>query len=48
MLKTISIIVISVALFGLILFIVVKNSMKKRIEYYLKLNKKKKKLSKFK
>jgi len=43
MLKTISIIVISVTLFGLILFIVVKNSMKKRIEYYLKLNKKKEK-----
>ncbi len=43
MLKTISIIVISVTLFGLIIFIVVKNSMKKRIEYYLKLNEKKKK-----
>ncbi len=49
MLKTISIIVISVTLFGFILFVIVKNSMKKRIEYYLKLNeKKKKKLSKFK
>ena len=43
MFKTISIIVISVTLFGLILFIVVKNTMKKRIEYYLKLNEKKKK-----
>jgi len=43
MFKTISIIVISVTLFGLILFIVVKNTMKKRIDYYLKLNEKKKK-----
>tara|TARA_B100001741_G_C16437859_1_gene544192 strand:+ start:540 stop:677 length:138 start_codon:yes stop_codon:yes gene_type:complete len=43
MLKTISIIVVSVSLFGLILFIFVKNVMKKRIEYYLKLNEKKKK-----
>jgi len=48
MLKTIAIIIVSVSIFGLILFVVVKNSMKKRIEYYLKLNKKKKKLSKFK
>ncbi len=47
MLKTISIIVISVTLFGVVLFIIVKNSMKKRIEYYLKLNNKKK-LNKFK
>tara|TARA_B100000029_G_C17516323_1_gene938222 strand:+ start:943 stop:1080 length:138 start_codon:yes stop_codon:yes gene_type:complete len=43
MLKTISIIIVSVALFGIILFIVVKNSMKRRIEYYLKLNEKKRK-----
>ena len=43
MLKTISIIVISVTIFGVVLFIVVRNSMKKRIEYYLKLNEKKKK-----
>ena len=43
MLKTITIIVVSVSLFGLILFIFVKNVMKKRIEYYLKLNEKKKK-----
>ena len=43
MLKTISIIIVSVTLFGLILFIIVKNFMKKRIEYYLKLNNKKKK-----
>ena len=44
MLKTISIIIVSVALFGLVLFIFVKNTMKKRIEYYLKLNEKKRKL----
>ena len=43
MLKTISIIVVSVALFGLDLFIIVKNYMKKRIQYYLELNNKKKK-----
>tara|TARA_A100001011_G_C13997509_1_gene709918 strand:+ start:92 stop:229 length:138 start_codon:yes stop_codon:yes gene_type:complete len=43
MLKTISIIVVSVSLFGLIVFIMVKNIMKKRIEYYLKLNEKKNK-----
>jgi len=43
MIKTISIIILSVSLFGLILFIIVKNSMKKRIDYYLKLNKKKRK-----
>ena len=43
MLKTISIIVVSVALFGLLLFVAVKNFIKKRIEYYLKLNEKKKK-----
>tara|TARA_B100000945_G_C20143011_1_gene484827 strand:+ start:464 stop:604 length:141 start_codon:yes stop_codon:yes gene_type:complete len=41
MFKTISIIVISVTLFGVILFILVKNSIKKRIDYYLKLNEKK-------
>ncbi len=43
MLKTILIIVISVTIFGILLFVIVKNSMKKRIEYYLKLNEKKKK-----
>tara|TARA_Y100001958_G_C21162283_1_gene495893 strand:- start:176 stop:310 length:135 start_codon:yes stop_codon:yes gene_type:complete len=42
MFKTISIIVVSVSLFGLIVFIIVKNLVKKRIEYYLKLNNKKK------
>ena len=48
MFKTISIIVISVSIFGLILFVFVKNLMKRRIEYYLKLNEKKRKLNKFK
>ena len=43
MLKTISIIVLSVTIFGLIVFILVKNAMKRRIEYYLKLNEKKNK-----
>ena len=48
MIKTILIILVSVTLFGLIVFIVVKNIMKRRIEYYLKLNEKKNKLTKFK
>ena len=43
MIKTIAIIVVSVSIFGLVLFVIVKNTMKKRIEYYLKLNEKKKK-----
>tara|TARA_Y100000816_G_scaffold283965_1_gene261508 strand:- start:437 stop:574 length:138 start_codon:yes stop_codon:yes gene_type:complete len=43
MIKTISIIIISVSIFGLILFVFVKNLIKRRIEYYLKLNEKKKK-----
>jgi len=43
MIKVIFVIVLSVSLFGLILFIIVKNSMKKRIDYYLKLNEKKRK-----
>ena len=44
MIKTILIILVSVTLFGLIVFIVVKNIMKRRIEYYLKLNEKKRKI----
>ena len=48
MIKTILIILVSVTLFGLIVFIVVKNIMKRRIEYYLKLNEKKNNLKKFK
>ena len=43
MFKTIAIIVISVSIFGLVLFVFVKNLMKRRIEYYLKLNEKKNK-----
>tara|TARA_A100000164_G_scaffold49440_1_gene38074 strand:+ start:412 stop:549 length:138 start_codon:yes stop_codon:yes gene_type:complete len=44
MLKTILIIIISVTIFGIIVFVVVRNSIKKRIDYYLKLNEKKKKV----
>ena len=47
MLKTILIIIVSVSIFGILLFVAVKNIMKKRIEYYLKLNEKKRKLDKF-
>ena len=43
MFKTVAIIFISVSIFGLVLFVFVKNLMKRRIEYYLKLNEKKKK-----
>jgi len=43
MFKTISIIILSVTIFGVFLFILVKNAMKRRIEYYLKLNEKKNK-----
>ena len=46
MFKTIAIIVVSVSIFGLLLFVVVKNSMKKRIDYYLKLNEKRKRKTK--
>ena len=46
MFKTIAIITISVSIFGLILFVAVKNAMKKRIDYYLKLNEKRKKKTK--
>ena len=43
MIKTIAIIVISVSIFGLLLFVFVKNQIKKRIEDYLN-NEKKNKL----
>ena len=40
--KTILIIIISVAIFGLLLFVFVKNYIKKKLDYYLhKKNKKK-------
>jgi len=42
MIKTILIIIISVSIFGLILFVFVKNQIKKRIDYYLKEKNKKK------
>ena len=41
--KTILIIIISVAIFGLLLFVFVKNYIKKKIDYYL--SKKKSKLN---
>ena len=41
MLKTIAIIVVSVSIFGLLLFVFVKNQIKKRIDFYLNSNKKK-------
>ena len=34
MIKTIAIIIISVSIFGLLLFVFVKNQIKKRINYY--------------
>jgi hypothetical protein len=42
MIKTISIIVVSVALFGVLFFLYVKRSLKKQLNYYLSKNKKKK------
>jgi|TARA_B110000014_G_C20048573_1_gene545363 hypothetical protein len=42
MLKTVAIIVISVAIFGILFFVLVKNAMKKRLDYYLNLHKEKK------
>jgi len=41
-LRIILIIIVSVSIFGLILFVVVKNYMKKKIEYYLEEKNKKK------
>tara|TARA_Y100000590_G_C15396516_1_gene892146 strand:- start:59 stop:199 length:141 start_codon:yes stop_codon:yes gene_type:complete len=41
-LKIILIIIVSVSIFGLVVFVFVKNYMKKKIEYYLSKNNKKK------
>jgi len=41
MIKTILIIIISVSIFGLVLFVFVKNQIKKRIDYYLEKKNKK-------
>tara|TARA_Y100000590_G_C15076515_1_gene772154 strand:+ start:122 stop:250 length:129 start_codon:yes stop_codon:yes gene_type:complete len=41
MLKTIIIIVLSVTIFGVALFLIVKKAMKKQLNYYLNKNKKK-------
>ena len=40
MFKTIAIIIVSVSIFGLLLFVFVKNQIKKRINYYLEAKKK--------
>tara|TARA_B100001013_G_scaffold133863_1_gene78476 strand:- start:523 stop:657 length:135 start_codon:yes stop_codon:yes gene_type:complete len=40
MFKTIAIIIVSVSIFGLLLFVFVKNQIKKRINYYLEVKKK--------
>ncbi len=45
MLKTILIIVTSVTLFGVLFFLYVKRSLKKRLDYYLSKNNKKNKIN---
>ena len=40
MFKTIAIIIVSVSIFGLLLFVFVKNQIKKKINYYLEVKKK--------
>ena len=42
MLKTVLIIVISVSIFGILFFLYVKKMLKKRLDYYLSKNNKKK------
>jgi len=41
MIKTILVILVSVGVFGVLFFLLVKNILKKRIDYYLKKNNKK-------
>ena len=43
-LKTILIIIVSVSIFGLLVFVIVKNYMKRKLEYYLQEKNKNKKL----
>ena len=43
-LRIILIIIVSVAIFGLLVFVFVKNYIKKKIEYYLEIKNKNKKL----
>jgi len=38
MIKTITIIVLSVAIFGIIFFLIVKRSLKKKLDFYLSKN----------
>jgi len=40
MIKTILVILVSVGIFGILFFLIVKNILKKRIKYYLKRNNK--------
>ena len=42
MLKTVAIIVILVTIFGVVFFLIVKRALKKRLDYYLSKNDKKK------
>jgi len=41
MIKTIAIIIVSVSIFGLLIFVFVKNQIQKRLNYYVKQDKKK-------
>jgi len=41
MIKTIAIIIVSVSIFGLLIFVFVKNQIQKRLNYYVKQEKKK-------
>jgi hypothetical protein len=45
MIKTVLIIVLSVTLFGVIFFLLVKRSLKRQLDYYLAKDKKKNKLN---
>ena len=41
MIKTIAIIIVSVSIFGLLIFVFVRNQIQKRLNYYVKQKKKK-------
>ena len=42
MIKTIAIIIVSVSIFGLLIFVFVRNQIQKRLNYYVKQERKKK------
>ena len=42
MIKTIAIIIVSVSIFGLLIFVFVRNQIQKRLNYYVKQKRKKK------